>query len=149
MAIDTLPQDNSITHLRGSLTSHLGQRLPRTGEPVKGVEWLRKSYEIRLTDVPLKPRESAWAAGNLADGLGTCNNFPEAIKWHEIARKHWLEWSNAHSSTLGSWPIGFQGGMACTLTWAGSSNAKQAHELILQAKQEIDSTEPFDWGLGA
>ena len=149
MAVDTLPPDSRVINLRGSLTSHLGQLLLQVGKPAEGVEWLRKSYEIRSKDVPFKPRESAWAAGNLADGLAANNNFPEAIKWHEKAHDHWLEWSNVHTSSPGSWPIGLKNSMAMNLIWAGPSEYKRARETIMQSKHEIDSTEPFDWGFGA
>jgi hypothetical protein len=86
MALGTLPQEEQIIGLQGSLTSHTGQLLIRLGKPFEGVEWLKKSYEIRTHDVPFNPRESAWAAENAANGIATLNDFAEAIRWYELAR---------------------------------------------------------------
>jgi hypothetical protein len=91
MAMSTLPSGISTIGLQGSLTSHTGQLLIRVGRPSEGVEWLKKSYEIRSHDEPFNPRESAWAAENAANGISTLNEFKEGVKWLDISRDHWLE----------------------------------------------------------
>lgn len=84
MAINTLPQGVSNIGLQGSLTSHTGQLQIRLGRPFEGVEWLRRSYEIRSHDVPFNPRESAWAAENAANGVSTLNNFQEGTPTNRV-----------------------------------------------------------------
>ncbi|KUJ22180.1 uncharacterized protein LY89DRAFT_778484 [Mollisia scopiformis] len=80
MALNTLPPEDQAISLQGSLSSHRGQLLLRLGKPEEGVQWLKKSYEIRSHDVPFSPRESAWAANNAATGMATLNNFTEALE---------------------------------------------------------------------
>ncbi len=147
MALSTLPQEDQTAGVQGSLTSHTGQLLVRLGKPTKGVEWLRKSYEIRSHDQPFNPRESAWAAENAANGIATLNEFPEAIKWYELARDHWLEWSNKQSTDRGAWPACIKKSMGMALVWAGQS--KRARDVVDLALQQIESTEPYNWAMAA
>jgi tetratricopeptide (TPR) repeat protein len=147
MALSTLPQEDQTIGLQGSLTSHHGQLLIRLGKPAEAVKWLRKSYEIRSHDVPFNSRESAWAAENAANGIATLNDFEEAIKWQELARDHWLEWSNQQSSARGEWPACIKKSMGMTLVWAGQP--KRARDVITLAMQQIESTEPYNWAMAA
>ncbi|TVY82554.1 hypothetical protein LSUE1_G002863 [Lachnellula suecica] len=147
MAISTLPQGAPTIGLQGSLTSHTGQLLIRLGRPSEGVQWLKKSYEIRSHDVPFNPRESAWAAENAANGISTMNDFKEGVKWLEKSRYHWLEWSNKQDTARGEWPACIMKSLGVSLTWAGE--LKLAQDLINQALQQIESKEPYNWAMAA
>ena len=143
IALKTLPEKDQTIGLQGSLTSHTGQMLCRLGKTTEGVSWLKKSYEIRSQDVPFSPRESAWAAGNAAEGLATLNDFPKAIKWFELARDHWLEWSNEESSGKGNWPATLKTIMGMTLVWADLS--QRARDVLHEALQQTESSAPYSW----
>jgi hypothetical protein len=147
VALSTLPKEDQSIALQGSLTSHTGQLLVIIGKPSEGVEWLKKSYEIRSHDVPFNLRESAWAAGNAANGIASLNNFPEAVQWQELARDHWLEWSNKQDIDRGAWPADLQRGMGMTLIWSGQS--QQARDVSTLAIRQIESTEPYNWAMAA
>lgn len=147
MALSTLPEEEQTIGLQGSLTSHTGQLLVRLGKPAEGVEWLRKSYEIRSHDVPFNPRESAWAAENASNGIATLNEFGEAIRWQDRARDHWLEWSDKQSVLRGAYPACLKKSMAMILAWSGQT--RRARAICDQAIQQIDCTEPFNWAMAA
>jgi tetratricopeptide (TPR) repeat protein len=147
MALSTLPQKDQTIGLQGSLTSHRGQLLIRLGNPIEGVSWLRKSYEIRAHDVPFSPRESAWAAENAANGIATLNEFQEAIEWYERARDLWLQWSNQQASTKGIWPATIQKSMGMALAWSGQ--VQRAREVTMLAMEQIECTRPYNWAMAA
>ncbi|OTA87935.1 hypothetical protein M434DRAFT_130703 [Hypoxylon sp. CO27-5] len=147
MALNTLPKEKRSVSLQGSLTSHKGQLLVRLGNAEEGVKWLKKSYEIRSHDVPFNPRESSWAADNAAAGLATLNDFTEAMKWHELARDHFQEWSNQQTERKGEWPAEIMNSMGLSLIWSGQS--KQARDLMNQALAQVESTEPYNWAVAA
>ena len=86
LAFSTLAQGDQTIGIRESLTSYRGQLLVRLGRVSEGVEWLKKSYNVRARDIPFNPRELAWAAENAGNGIATINSFSEAIEWHELAR---------------------------------------------------------------
>lgn len=147
VALSTLVEDQQTITLQGSLTSHKGQLLIRLGQPEEGVEWLKKSYEIRSRDVPFNPRESAWAADNTATGIATLNQFAEATKWHERARDHFQEWSKMESERRGEWPAEIMNSMGLGLVWSG--RIKEARELMNGALQQVETTEPYNWAVAA
>ena len=147
MALEALPPEEQIIGLQGSLTSHTGQMLVRLGKPEEGVQWLRKSYEIRSHDKPFNPRESAWAAENAGNGIATLNEFAEAIEWLERARDHWLEWSNTQTTEKGEWPACIKKSLGMTLVWAGYS--ARARHITTLAMQQIESTKPYNWAMAA
>lgn len=147
MALKTLPEQEDTVDLHGSLTSHKGQVLSRTGKPVDGVKWLKDSYEIRGHAVPLNLQLSAWAASNVANGLGCINEFSEAIEWEEIARDHWLDWSEKNGQDKNNWPASMKKGMGTTLIWAGKRD--QARAVLDQALRQIESTEPYNWAVAS
>lgn len=147
MVLDTLSSENRTIALQGSLTSHRGQLLIRLGRPEEGVEWLRKSYDIRSHDVPFNYRESAWAAENLANGIATLNQFPEAIEWYERARDHWQTWSNQQPVGKGEWPACIKKSMGMALVWSGDS--ARARSVVNMALDQIESTEPYNWAMAA
>lgn len=147
LAMSTLPEEEQIVSLQGSLTSHRGQLLVRLGKGVEGVEWLKKSYEIRSHDVPFHPRESAWAADNAATGIATLNKFEEAMEWYEKARDHFLEWSNTQTQGKGEWPAVLKTSMGRGLFWSG--NVSEARALTLKSLKQVESAEPFNWALAA
>ena len=147
MALNTLPKEEQTIGLQGSLTSHTGQLYVRLGRPAEGVEWLKKSYEIRSQDVPFNPRESAWAAENAANGIASLNEFDKAIQWLERAHDHWLEWSNEQSVLRGAYPATLKKSIGRILVWAGQF--ERARAICDQAIQEIESTEPYNWAMAA
>lgn len=147
LALSTLPEAEQIVPLQGSLTSHKGQILVRNGKVKEGVKWLRKSYEIRLHDVPFNPRESAWAADNAATGIATVNIFEEAMEWYEKARDHFLEWSSTQDEGRGEWPAVLKTSMGRGLFWSG--RAEEARELVCESLKQVDPAEPYNWALAA
>ncbi|KAI0099689.1 Tetratricopeptide-like helical [Nemania sp. FL0031] len=147
MALNTLSPESQTIALQGSLTSHKGQLFIRLGRTEEGVEWLRKSYEIRSHDVPFNDRESAWAAENLANGIATLNNFTEAIEWYERARDHWQTWSNQQAVGTGEWPACIKKSMAMALIWSGDSI--RARNMADMALAQIQSTTPYNWAMAA
>ncbi|KAF2259245.1 NB-ARC and TPR domain protein [Lojkania enalia] len=147
LALDTLPQEQQTVGLQGSLTSHRGQLLIRLGKAEEGVKWLKKSYEIRSHDKPFNPRESSWAADNVAVGIATLNNFTEATKWHERARDHFLEWSNKQPKNKGEWPAEIMNSMGLGLVWSGQS--QRARDLMMGALEQVESTEPYNWAVAS
>ncbi len=147
IALSTLPEEAQTIGLQGSLTSHKGQLLVRLGKAKEGVEWLKKSYEIRSRDVPFHPRESAWAADNAATGIATLNDFAEATKWHERARDHFQEWSNKQTERKGEWPAEIMNSMGLGLIWNGRS--KEARDLMNGALEQVESIEPYNWAVAA
>lgn len=146
LALETLPIGEKTVNLQGSLTSHKGQLLVRLGRPLEGVQWLRKSYDIRSRAVPFNPRESSWAAENAANAIATVNNFTEAIKWQEAARDHWLDWSE-QNGVPGVWPAVLKKSLGTTLIWAGQR--ERAREILSQAIDQIEATEPYNWAMAA
>ncbi|KAI0542140.1 NB-ARC and TPR domain protein [Xylaria digitata] len=97
------------------------------------------SYEIRSFDAPFNPvndRESAWAAENIANGIATLNNFPEAIEWYEKARDHWQELVKAANH-----------GMAMALLWSGDS--ARTRSMVNTALDQIESTTPYNLAMAA
>ena len=147
IALSSLPKEEQTIGLQGSLTSHTGQLLVRIGKPVEGVEWLKKSYEIRSHDDPFNPRESAWAAENASNGIASLNKFNEAIRWQELARDHWLSWSDQQTVSRGEYPACLKKSIAMILAWAGQLG--RARAICDQAIQQIDSTEPYNWAMAA
>ncbi|KAI1737183.1 hypothetical protein F4680DRAFT_460693 [Xylaria scruposa] len=147
MALETLNLENRTIALQGSLTSHRGQLLVRLGKPQAGVNWLRRSYDIRSHDVPFNDRESAWAAENLANGIATLNQFPEAIEWYERARNHWQTWSNQQAVGTGEWPACIKKSMGMALVWSG--DPVRARSVAKMALDQIESTEPYNWAMAA
>ena len=146
-ALGSLDHEDQTIGIRGSLTSHKGQLFVRLGRASEGVKWLKESYNVRTRDIPFNPRESAWAAENAGNGVATTNAFSDAIKWHELARDHWLEWSKTNSPDEGVWPAVLKKSMGTTLLWAGQR--ERARDLIDQAMQQIESTEPYSWAMAA
>ena len=67
---------------------------------------------------------------NAGNGIATINSFYEAIKWHKLARDHWLGWSKTHSPDKGVWPAVLKSSMGTTLLWAGQR--ERARDLISQ-----------------
>lgn len=132
--------------VQGSLTSHKGQVLVRLGR-AEGVEWLKKSYEIRSQDVPFSPRESAWAADNVATGIATLNRFDEAITWYETARDHFLEWSNQQQENKGALSPTLMLSMGRGVFWAGQTD--RARDLLQGALEQIEGAEPYNWAMAA
>ncbi|OTA54814.1 Tetratricopeptide-like helical [Hypoxylon sp. EC38] len=147
IALNTLSKEEQTVSLQGSLTSHKGQLLVRLGNAAQGVEWLKKSYEIRSHDQPFNPRESSWAADNAATGIATLNNFAEAMKWHKLARDHFQEWSNKQVEHKGEWPAIIKNSMGLSLVWSGES--KRARDLMNMALAQVESTEPYNWAVAA
>ncbi|KAI1408047.1 hypothetical protein F5Y13DRAFT_205132 [Hypoxylon sp. FL1857] len=147
IALNTLPEEERSISLQGSLTSHKGQLLVRLGNAEEGVTWLKKSYEIRNRDVPFNPRESSWAADNAAAGFATLNDFAEAMKWHELARDHFKEWSDRQAENTGEWPAEIMNSMGLSLVWSGQS--KRARDLMNEALAQVESTEPYNWAVAA
>lgn len=146
MALETLSVEDRTVNLQGSLTSHKGQLLVRLGKPLEGVEWLRKSYNIRSQAVPFDPRESSWAAENAANAIATVNEFAEAIRWQESARDHWLEWSEQNGEP-GAWPAVLKKSMGTTLIWA--NQRERARDVLSQAIAQIEAAEPYNWAMAA
>ena len=147
LALSSLAHEDQTIGIQGSLTSHRGQLLVRLGRASEGVKWLKESYNVRTRDIPFNPRESAWAAENAGNGIATTNAFSDAIKWHELARDHWLEWSKTNSPDKGVWPAVLKKSMGTTLLWAGQR--ERARDLINQAMQQVESTEPYSWAMAA
>ncbi len=147
MALNTLPPEDQAISLQGSLTSHRGQLLLRLGKPEEGVQWLKKSYEIRSHDIPFSPRESAWAANNAATGIATLNNFTEALEWYERSRGHYLEWPNQQEENKGELSPTIMIEMGLCLVWSGQPQAAQ--ELLSSALRQIESTNPYNWARAA
>ncbi|KAF2009002.1 hypothetical protein BU24DRAFT_468404 [Aaosphaeria arxii CBS 175.79] len=139
MALDTLPPEQQSIGLQGSLTSHRGQLNLRIGKTEEGVRWLRKSYEIRSQDDPFKPLESAWAADNLAAGLGSMGEFSEALEWCKIARDHYMDGTG---QTIDSDP-------ALMITTAiilfRSGKPKESRQMLNAALEQIEVARPYDW----
>ncbi|KAK0610364.1 hypothetical protein B0T17DRAFT_499972 [Bombardia bombarda] len=147
MALATLRESEQTINIQGSLTSHKGQLLTHIGKAEEGVKWLRKSYDIRSRDVPFHPRESAWAADNLAVGFATLNRFEEAAKWHIKARDHFQEWSNHQTERKGEWPAEIMNSMGLGLVWSGQPTP--ARELMDGALEKVNSVEPYNWAVAA
>lgn len=156
-ALSTLPEREQTIALQGSLTSHRGQLLMRLGKTEEGVKWLKKSYEIRSHDQPFNPRESAWAADNAATGIASNNDWPEAIRWYELACKHFIEHLSQSSSPNSGKaqqkehqgeisPI-LQISMGRGVFWAG--RVAQARELLSRGLEQVESTEPYSWSNAA
>jgi len=153
VAMDSLlpvEQQQPIAGLRASLASHRGQLLCRTGRPEEGVKWLEKSYELRSShdSEPFDPRESAWAADNLATGLATLNKFEEAMVWFNRARDHYRVWSEQQSGPSKGLPaVTLLRSMGTALIWCG--RAEEARRLLDQALEQIGTTEPYNWAVAA
>ncbi|KAI1418796.1 NB-ARC and TPR domain protein [Xylaria sp. FL1777] len=147
LAMNTLPKLEQTVGLQGSLTSHQGQLLVHLGKAEEGVKWLKESYNVRRGDVPFNPRESSWAADNIATGLATLNRFAEAMQWQELARNHFQEWSNLQTDRKGEWPAEIMNSMGLGLVWSGK--AKQARELMDGALLQVESVEPYNWAVAA
>lgn len=147
MVFESLPPEHQTINLQGSLTSHRGQLLVRLGKPVEGVEWLRKSYEIRSGEIPLNLQEQAWAMENAANGIATLNEFDEAIEWYINARGWWLQWQEKQPTNRDEWPAVIKKSMAMALIWAGQ--ADRARELAMLALEQIESTKPYNWAMAA
>jgi hypothetical protein len=122
----------------------------RLGKTEEGVKWLTKSYEIRSHDQPFNPRESAWAADNAATGIASNNDWPEAIRWYQLARDHFLDHlSHSSSPSLGKGQLSpiLQISMGRGVFWAG--RVAQARELLSQGLEQVESTEPYSWSNAA
>lgn len=143
MAIGSVPREEQTISLQGSLTSHRGQLNLRFGKTEEGVKWLKKSYEIRSRDVPLKALELAWAADNLAAGLGSINDFTEALKWCEIARDHYLDGTGQQKNGSEESRPTLMINTATNLFRSGQP--KKAKALLKEALDQIDSKKPYDW----
>jgi len=67
--------------------------------------------------------------------------------WLEKARDHWLTWSNLQEVNTGAWPACIKKSLGMTLVWAGHS--ARARDIDLQALQQVESTEPYNWAMAA
>ncbi|KAH8587882.1 hypothetical protein B0O99DRAFT_694027 [Bisporella sp. PMI_857] len=132
--MSTLLQCDQTIGLQGSLTSHTGQLLVRLG----------KSYEIPLHDEPFNDWESAWAAENAANGMATLNDFTEAVRWQELARDHWLKWSNRQETQTEEWPACIKKSMGMTLVWGGWPD--RARVMVADALDQIEYGTHFALG---
>ncbi|KAF1844988.1 Tetratricopeptide-like helical [Cucurbitaria berberidis CBS 394.84] len=147
MALSTLPEEQQTPGLQCPLLSQSGQLLIRLGKPAEGVSRLRQSYDIQSHEQPSNFRDLAWAAGDVANGMGTLNEFPEAIRWHERARHHWFCGPNDQTSERGHWPAYMERNLAVALVWSGLLD--QAREIATSALHQIESTDPYDWVVAA
>lgn len=147
LALNTMPPEEQAVGLRSSLASHRGQLLQRLGRHEEGLMWLKKSYTIRSHDKPFNPRESAFAADNAATGIATTNDFPEALKWYERARDHYLEWSNKQDSRRGELTPTVMINLGACLLYCGQ--IKQGRELLDKALAQVESTQPYNWARAA
>lgn len=59
---------------------------------------------------------------------------------------HWLEWSESNGEP-GSWPAVLKKSMGTTLIWAGQR--QRAREVLNQAIDQIENTEPYNWAMAA
>ncbi|KAJ8132131.1 hypothetical protein O1611_g1492 [Lasiodiplodia mahajangana] len=144
LAIASLPQEQAVG-LRASLTSHKGQSLVFVGKPEEGMEYLEQSYEIRRDDVPFDPRESAWAASNVAMGLATLNRFEEAIKWYNIAQDHFMGWAKEQTGQEWELPADVTCYGGSIYFWA--RQIETARTLISEAKRRAEAEQPFSWAV--
>ncbi|KAI1131412.1 hypothetical protein F5Y10DRAFT_286779 [Nemania abortiva] len=146
MAMETLPKEEA-DGLRASLTSHKGQSLVFIGKPEEGTKWLEESYEIRRCADPFNPRESAWAASNVAMGYATLNRFEEAIKWHEETRIHFMSWAKKQTDRKWKLPADTTCYRGLAYFWAGQTET--ARETICEAQKLAEEEEPFSWAVSA
>ncbi|KAI1420538.1 NB-ARC and TPR domain protein [Xylaria sp. FL1777] len=149
MAIPTIPrQPHSIqVDLEGSLASHRGQVLARVGRFEEGIKQLKLSYDLFRTDQPRNLREEAWCAENLADGIASTNNFPEAVSFQEKARDHWLDWAKDNSEDKTEWPAILKWGMGTNLIWAGY-NAR-SRDVLTHGLNQLEASKPYNWAMVA
>lgn len=149
MAIPTIPsQPHTIQiDLEGSLASHMGQALARVGRTEEGVKQLKLSYDLFCTDEPRNLREEAWCAENLADGIASTNNFPEAVNFQEKARDHWLDWAEDNSEDKTEWPAILKWGMGTNLIWAGQN--QRSRDILTQGLRQLEAVKPYNWAMVA
>ncbi|KAI1122604.1 NB-ARC and TPR domain protein [Nemania abortiva] len=149
LALKTITvQSHSVrVDLEGGLASHKGQVLARIGLVNEAVNCLQLSYDMFATDEPYDPRESAWCAENLANAIATRNDFPEAVKWQERAREHWLDYSREHSADTTEWPAILKKSMGTTLLWAGQRD--RARRILDEGIKQIESAHPYNWAMAA
>jgi tetratricopeptide (TPR) repeat protein len=143
LALLTLPIEQQVVALQGSLTSHRGQLLCQLGNTEAGIQWLEKSYDIRSKDEPFKPTESAWAAGNAGNGYATANKFDQAVEWFETARSLWLQWSQGNPETTEDWPATLKTDMSFSLINTGDLD--HAQRLLKEALEAYESSELYSW----
>ena len=146
IALRSLPSEDQTWDMRGSITSYKGQLYLHTGRALRGVDIQKESYEIRTMAVPQDLRETAWGALNVANAIASTNNFAEAAIWHERAINHWLEFDQA-SGNKGIYPPSFKRSFAMSLLWSGEY--KRARTLLEHALRQVETSDPFDWALGA
>lgn len=149
MAIPTIsPQPRNVQiEVEGEIASHRGQALARVGRAEEGVRYLRASYEIFATDQPRNLREEAWCAENLADGIASTNNFPEALGFQEKARDHWLDWAKDNSEDKTKWPAILKWGMGTNLIWAERNH--QSRDVLTQGLDQLEAAKPYNWAMVA
>jgi tetratricopeptide (TPR) repeat protein len=133
--------------LEGNLLSHKGQLLSKLGLGEESVECLKLAYKIFAGYDPYDPREAAWGAENLANGIATINNFPEAVRWQEKAREHWLDYSRDHSADKTEWAAILKKSMGTTLLWAGQR--ARARDILTEALKQMESETPYNWAMVA
>lgn len=143
LALSSMPKEEQTIGLRGSLTSHRGQLNLRIGKAEEGVKWLKESYEIRSHDITSKVVELAWAADNLAAGLGSINDFQEALKWCDIARNHYIEGKNQRNEGTEEPDPTLMINNAANLFRSGQ--LELARVLLNAALKQIESEKPYDW----
>jgi tetratricopeptide (TPR) repeat protein len=119
----------------------------RIGRAEEGVVWLKKSYEIRSRDSQLNPGESAWAACNAATCIATLNRFAEATEWYHCAEAHFKAWSDQQPEPRAEGSPVIKTNLAQCLVWSGQ--AARARELLNEALEEFNRTEPFNWAMTA
>ncbi|KAL8926612.1 MAG: hypothetical protein Q9172_001711 [Xanthocarpia lactea] len=146
LAFGTLPHHEQTIYLEAPLASYKGQLLNCLGKPSEGEVWLRKCCSLRAQAVPPKPWESTFSAKNLANGIATNHNFPEAIMWHKHARDFWYQWCDEKGLEKNT-PFELKTMMGITLIWAGHD--EEARDILNQALRQIESTEPYNWAMAA
>ena len=149
MAILTMPpQPRSIQiDLAGELASHRGQAPVRGGRAEQGLQHLKLAYELFATDEPRNLREEAWGAENLADGIASTNNFPEAVRFQEEARDHWLDWAKHNSEDKMEWPAILKWGMGTNLIWAGQHH--RSRSVLVEGIRQLEAAKPYNWAMVA
>ncbi|KAF2722639.1 NB-ARC and TPR domain protein [Polychaeton citri CBS 116435] len=149
MALQTIPPQPWTVYvdLEGSLASHWGQVLGRTGQAEEGVKHLKVAYDLFCKDDPRNLQEEAWCAENLADGYASTNDFLDALKFQEEARDRWLDWAKDNSKDKTEWPAILKWGMGNNLIWAGRNG--EAKDILSQGLDQLEAAEPYNWAMVA
>ncbi|KAI1313744.1 NB-ARC and TPR domain protein [Xylaria venustula] len=149
IALPTIPpQQWSVqTDLEGSLASHRGQVLARVSRTEEGIKQLKLAYDLYCKDQPRNLREEAWCAENLADGIASINDFPQAVDYQEKARDHWLDWAKDNSEDKTEWPAILKWGMGTNLIWAG--HPRRSKDVLTQGLTQLEAARPYNWAMAA